>query len=333
MDPAWIPRWKQHHGDYFRELFPAGSEISEEDFRRFLAEAEIPETCVHIQALALPRGDGGEYATPFLRDFCLYLEIITNALLDEEKMTLVSILMENRLPFDFYLSEQAGFSSWVEDSRIRLFELFFAQGYTMQDLKGRIERKIAAFGVTDILDHFLAMETKETGHLLDYAIVHHACRYKKVDILDRLINKGYPVNVLSPTLPFSNTPSTAIYYSFEYRYDETDILDRLIMAGADVNVHAGETRSVIYAAVSLNAMRCAQRLLDVGARVRNDVDVWLYFTSYTPPRRESLEFLVQAGMDLNYRTVDGTPMEIVMKSSPPLIREQTIALIQEFGGQ
>jgi hypothetical protein len=326
-------RWEEHGENHFSTTFPSVREMSEEQFRTFLLEAEIPKTCEHFHALALPRRsrNGMPYATPLLERFCLYLEDILCTLLDERRLDLAAILMQNRLPFDLYTSPAAGVGTWIDDSHIFLFDLFFAQGYTLQDLKGQVERKIAITGITDVLDHFLAMETPETGHLLSPDIVFYACVCKKVDVLDRLFAKGYSVNEVYNRDSF--VASAPIYRSFSHGHDRTDVLDRLIMQGADVNVDFNGKYSVLYEAVMCDAKKCAQRLFDVGARVKNDTDVRSFFTSPHLLTRRNFDFLVAAGMDLNYRTYEGTCTEIVTLQYHGEERERYLTWIREAGGQ
>jgi hypothetical protein len=334
MDPA--PEWIGN-AYILKDILSEENGLTEEKFRQFLLHQDVPRTCEHIHALNIPprKSPFAPFGSQLLKDFCHYLESMMIVFFDSKREQFIEIMMEYHLPFDLYLYLSVGFNRWIDESRTNLFRLYFAQGYTMQMLKGKVEREIAVSGNVDVLDFFLSLETPESGHVLDHNIVTHVCKSKNVDMLDRLINKGYPMNegydveIIGKIVP--------IYYSFDSRYDETDILDRLIMAGADVNPHtrvdAPRRTSVLYFALRAEAMKCFQRLLDVGAQVRNDVDTEIYFAT-SDFKRETMIPLIQAGMDLNYRTGMGTPLEIVTERYfAGAKREEAIALVREFGGR
>lgn len=334
MEPA--PQWI---GDaiILPDVLSEENGLTEEKFREFLIYEDVPRTCEHLHALGITprRSHYAPFGSQLLQDFCHYLERMMIVFIDSERERFINIMMEHRLPFDLYLCLSVGFDRWICESRIKLFELYFAQGYTMRMLRGRVEGKIVHSGNVDVLDFFLALETPETGHVLKKRVVLEVCRSKNVDMLDRLINKGYPVNLSHNTVVAGKV--SPICYSFSPEYHGTDILDRLIMAGADVNSHmhpnTPRRTSILYQAFRWRAVECFQRLLDVGARIRNDVDTEIYFTTMEI-EREELTLLVQSGMDLNYRTSSGTALEIVSRRSPPGAgREEDIALVRELGGK
>lgn len=334
MEPA--PQWI---GDaiILPDVLSEENGLTEEKFREFLIYEDVPRTCEHLHALGIPprRSSFSPFGSQLLQDFCNYLKEMMLVFITSGREQYIDIMMEHRLPFDLHIEVSVGFKRWIKESRINLFRLYFAQGYTMEMLRGRIEKEIATSGNVDVLDFFLALETPETGHVLEYTIVAEVCRKKNVDMLDRLINKGYPVNAPRNRNIMGNI--YPIHDSFGFEYHGTDVLDRLIMAGADVNSHlkadASYRGSVLYQAFRCGATECFQRLLDVGAQIRNDVDTEDYFV-LKEIKREDLVLLVQGGMDLNYRSKFGTPLEIVSKRSLACAkRVEDVSIVQELGGK
>ena len=336
----FTPRCTTHAPNYLQAALAADRPLTTDDFRQFLVEDQVPETCAHIQALGLPHRDHEDapFASPLLRDFYFYLQKIMTILSGTGREEFIEVLMEHRLPFDIYLSQLVGFQKWIHESRINLFRLFFRQGYTLQDLKGRVEKYIANFGVIDVLDFLLSFETEETGHILHPKIVYYAVKRRNVDIIDRLIAKNYSMNELCGNVErvwwYYYLP---IYASFSVKYDETAILDRLIVGGVNVNpVVPGIDciSSPLMLAYRERAMKCFQRLLDVGARIKNNTDIPQeidYWRQITP---EHLTLFVQAGMDLNYPTKKGTVLQIVrsLVDLPEDRRQALIETITNLGG-
>lgn len=309
------------------------SDNFDEAFHQFVLEKEIPRTCEYLHSQNIPPRKywHSPFGSKLLEDFCNYLMGLMSILYKPGSVRCIEILMQYRLPFDVYVSHNVGFKKWVHTSNINLFRLYLAQGYTIEMVKGYVEVSIVYSGNVDVLDYFLSLETPESGHVLNYDVMTHVCMCKNVDMLDRLINKGYPVNVMGIHDQYP------IELSFCNSYRETYILDRLIMAGANVNIHEikFQSTSLLFRALDSGIMNCFQRLLDVGARVNNAADVERYFKTRTI-NRETLTLLVKGGMDLNYVSEHfGTPIDMVTKRyrMDDEKREEVIALIKELGGR
>lgn len=302
--------------------------MSDEKFQQFLIDEEIPRTCEYFQLLNIPprKSIYSRFGDGRLHSFCMYL--INLMCFFPENGRHMEIIMQYHLPFDIYVSSRVGFEKWIEKSNINLFQLYFAQGYTLEQLKGHIEEPIAYSGNVDVLDFFLSLETSE--HIFHPSIITYVCVQRNVDMLDRLINKGYSVNE-------KHNGKYPIHCSFNEYYDETDILDRLIMAGADVNIDEkinNRHKSLLLQAFYYKATKCFQRLLDVGARIYNAVDTEIYFSTFTIEHNTLLTF-ISRGMDINYPVGRSTPLEIVKARYRvgDKRREAAIALISELGGR
>ena len=328
------PRWCSGNKIDITERVRHIRDMTEEDFRSFIRDEEIAETCNLIQHLNLPRPNRGMDRVMYgpYNYFCTYLSCITQVVIGAGKDDMNLVLMENILPFDLY-TLNSSFDRWISESRIDFFEAFFKQGYTMEDLKGNIEESLVKSGNIDVLDFFLEKETEESGHVFHSSIVYHSCRYKNVDILQRLVSKCYSVN--EPYHTWNNYMNFPIYQSFYLEYTGTDILDILIMAGADVNLtHTKGVSPLVYSYIT-RADRCFQRLLDVGARIKNEKDITEYFM-YARVTPASLKLLINAGMDLRYQTDLGTPLEIIQRNTNSLAwpaLKETIAFIRKELGE
>lgn len=289
--PEWL------NGSYARlhESFRQFAEMSVEDFRMYLVETELEKTCNLVRH---PDFRLYQYGYSFA-NFMRYLDYLVQTLL-EKRRDLLAVLMEIYLPFGSYTSSLVG---RIKESDLEFFTLFLKQGHTLRELKGLIEGQIAKFGVIDVLDFFLSFEEKGEGEkVLHSDIVYHACFYENVDILDRVLVRGYPTNV--PTREGSFLP---IYAAID---DDTACLDRLIMYGVDVNLTRKKSLTPLMVAVRRGKINVVNRLVDVGARIENERDIpHLFYETFPSPA--ILLKLTEAGLDLAYRTSEGTLLEIV----------------------
>lgn len=311
------------------------SAMTVDQFQTFIAEENIPETCARVEALQLTREDYYNATTPHaVQCFSTYLSCIMESLYRKERTDLLKILMAHKLPLSVYFCSGSSPATWTFHSRLDLFDLFLAQGHSIQEVRGSVEYVLAKTGNIDVLDYILERETGGV-HILKSKIVYHACLFKRIDVLDRLFCKGYPVNkgMRIDIAPFPNT--TMVYpidKAFGAEYKSTDVLDRLIMMGVDLSKSCELHVSVLLKAYQCGANDCFQRLLDMGAKFNNRTDIIPYFDGETSP--ESLAIFVRAGMDLNYVTAYGTPLEYAQT----MIRDETkrdemVKVIEELGGR
>jgi hypothetical protein len=287
------PEWMDNNYALLKASFRQFAEMSAKDFRMYLVETELEKTC------NLTRRPDFQHSWDdvVFSNFARYIDLLVTTLASKRR-DLLAILMEFYLPLAAYSFEER-----IKESDLEFFTLFLKQGHAPQELKGKIERYIARYGVIDVLDFFLAFEKEgEEEKVLHVDIVYYACLHKNVDILDRVLVRGYATNVASEDGMF-----LPIYLAID---DNTACLDRLIMYGVDVNLTTKGFYPPLITAVSRNKMNIVNRLVDVGARIENERDIPFLFGG-TLPTPEMLLKLMEAGLDLEYRTDKGTTLEIV----------------------
>lgn len=263
-----------------------------EEFRSYLEATGVVAACRYVKATR----DVSTLGNPY-RDFVNHLHFCIETLQNGGRRDLLFVLMELYLPWGAYADY---LERWVRESDLDLFKLLVQQGHSLYEFKRYVETTITRYGRIDVLDFFLASEGEV--RILHDDIVYEACRHHNVDVLDRVLVRGYPVNVpckLSETLP--------IYAAI---HDDTSILDRLIMYGADVNVVDKGKGSPLVFSFKQENFDCLNRLVDVGARIDNERDIPTIFGSYVSNREAFLK-LIEAGLDLQYRSNTGTPLEII----------------------
>lgn len=294
------------HRTIARSILPLRKH-TEEEFRNFLnGESGVSEACNYIRGFEDKTVLGTRYY-----DLVLYLEILIRDLREGKRLDLLLILMELYIPI-----ETLGkyFDSWVKNSELEMFNLILKQGHSLWELKGYIEKHIAHYGTIDVLDFFLALEDDEEKKnsgvrrkVFCHDIVYLACSYRNVDILSRVLVRGYPTNY-----PGKYTHSFPIYTTIGGDKNSLPILDYLIMYGVDINIRIpGKLTPLVYAFKCQNN-ECLTRLVDIGARIDNELDIPTIFNLHIYTRETLLE-LVRAGLDLQYRTSEGTPLEIIQK--------------------
>lgn len=273
---------------------------AEEKFRKYLVKSNTIDACRYIrdfknkELLNTVQGYGG---------FLSHLMAIMTGLRRENRRDLLLILMENYIPIGALISE---IPLWVAESDLELIKLYLKQGRTIREVGQRFETSIAFHGSIDVLEFFLALEDEGKEQIFHHDIVYEACRNGNVDILDRLLVRGYQVN--SPGRWGNYYP---IYTTIK-RKDSLHILDRLIMYGVDINlIEEQNLTPLVYSYMEKN-YECLARLVDIGARIDNERDIPEIFAAHHS-NRDSLLKLVEAGLDLQYRTSEGTPLEIIRK--------------------
>lgn len=265
-----------------------------EEYRKSLEESGVVTACRYVKAIE----DITTLWVPYLgfvNHICAAIETFQNG----GRRDLLLVLMELYLPKEAYFNF---IKTWVKESDLELFQHFVQQGHTLYELKGHLEGYIARYGCIDVLDFFLASEGEV--RILHDDIVYEACRVRNVDILDRVLVRGYPVNV--PCRFANNLP---IYSAVSYDGD-ISVLDRLIMYGVKVNVLDIWDCSPLVFSFKEESFNCLNRLVDVGARIDNERDIPKIFKQHIS-NRDTLLKLVEAGLDLQYRSSKGTPLEII----------------------
>lgn len=325
------------------ELFRPLTTYIPERFRTYLAMNRIPERCVTVRNEPHRKIRWGDYHSPELKILVEHLDAMIVMLINEERRDLYTILMRLPLPLDLYIgNSNMGFDCWIANSDIDSFRLFFAQGRTIEELKGHVEESLALWGSIDVLDFLLSFEaplppespipkidpgvTPEAGDIGDPEdieqkrrvfhddIIYQACYHKNVDMLDRLLVRGYPVNKRTSYEDEDEMflPIYAALYADRHGIKTVDILDRLIMYGVDVNNSTEYQYSPLVYALANDNIPCFERLLDVGARVDNEKDLYAICISLLPPLPIFMQ-LMNAGLDLNHCFRGRTPLEIVSR--------------------
>lgn len=318
------------------------AEYTEEEFRHHLLENNVAAICEYIRDARIPHRRSHEetFHSSGVSRFVDYLESLASVLFNEKKRDLLFILMEHHLPLDYYIWTESGFDMMIGESDLQLFELYFKQGHTLEEMKGYVEEHIAVHGTIDVLDFLLSFESvsekkveeeedveeKGSGRVLHSDIVYWGALYNNVDILDRVLVRSYPVNkrtILNGssaqgTYPIYAAVNGVADIGMTRENEDTDAFERLIMYGADVNPYVEERNSLLVEAL-INNVSLFDRLLDLGACVINEEDIEVIF-EHILPSREILEKLVKAGLDLDYRSYYGTPLEILKKKQDVLMR-------------
>jgi hypothetical protein len=328
------------------------AEYTEEEFRCYLLENNVAAICDYIRTTRIPHRRSSEetFYSFDVPSFVDYLEKLASVLFNEGKRDLLLVLMELYLPLDYYIRAETGFSMMVEESDLQLFELYFKQGHTLKEMKGYVEEYIADYGTIDVLDFLLSFEVipgkdeegeegeenggeeterdeRNSGHVLHSDIVYWASLYNNVDVLDRVLVRGYPINKITMlndrrhqgTFPIYAAVNGVVDAGLARENEDTDAFERLIMYGADVNPFA-EVRNSLLVEALINNVSLFDRLLELGARVINEEDIETIFECILPSR-EILEKLVKAGLDLSYcSSYGGTPLEILKQEEKSLMR-------------
>lgn len=305
------------------KLFSLHLKDTEEEFRRHLEESGIVAACSHIRRVGKVPG------IPF-RNFVRHLDACMIILQSDGRRDLLLVLMELYIPIDVYSQHM---EEWVKNSDLKLIKLFLQQGHTIRDMNGNFGNHVVRHGRIDVLDFFLALEDAEAQNASSISgagekgegkkdgerrgerkqifhpdIVYDACGYKNVDVLDRILVRGYAINV-----PYTGSGNLPFHAAIKGK-NSLPVLDRLIMYGLDVNSRAEYNFSRIFSPLTFSLAcqnyECFDRLLDVGSCVDNEIDIPIIFTLPCLDREVLLK-LVKAGLDLHYRTSEGTPLEII----------------------
>lgn len=251
---------------FLGRLYSSHLKDTEEEFQEYLVRSGVVAACAHVSRVGVDEVRG-----PLFQKFVYHLDSCMATLQDGGRRDLFFVLMKNYIPTEACVDH---IGEWVKDSDIEAIKIFLQQGHVISNTNGSFEHYLGRYGSIDVLDYFLHLEDiafegmtpdeKRSGvrkRILHSDIVHNACCYKNIDMLDRLLVRGYATNI-----SYSVTGSFPIYAVIN-QSDSLPMLDRLIMYGVDVNYCPEREYSPLVASLREKNYECLERLVDVGARI------------------------------------------------------------------
>lgn len=157
------PRWGKGSSPRINKLIKHLPSLTIDQFRQFIIDNNIDETCALIQRLGLQEVDlrSIPFSDPNIQPmmhFVFYLRDIITLLDSANQREKLRLLMGCKLPLSVYVGSHVGFVDWIYNSRLDMFDLFFER-YEIESLSGYIEISLARSGNIDVLDYLLAKET------------------------------------------------------------------------------------------------------------------------------------------------------------------------------